>query len=129
RQTSANATMKEGAKVELLFYDWAHDPKDKVVLGQTIASEGVYEVKRLLNILAGHPSTARHISFQLAQRFVADNPPKTPVDRMAKTFMDTDGDLREVMTTLLTSPEFLLEDTWQKKMKSPLEVAASAVRA
>jgi uncharacterized protein (DUF1800 family) len=129
RQTPANAASREPAKVELLFYAWAHDPKDKVVLGQTIAADGYKEVFKLLDILASHPSTARHISRRLAQRFVADNPPAALVDRMAKTFRDTDGDLREVMTTMLTSPEFLSEDTWQKKIKSPLELVASAVRA
>jgi uncharacterized protein (DUF1800 family) len=129
RQTAANTATKQPAKVEWLYYDWAHDPKDKVVLGQTIASEGVYEVRRLLTILAEHPSTAHHISFRLAQRFVSDEPPQSLIDRMAKRFIDTDGDLREVMTTLLTSDEFLAEDTWYRKLKSPLELAAGAVRA
>jgi uncharacterized protein (DUF1800 family) len=129
KQTQASEGTRTPAKVELMFYPWAHDPNDKVVLGQTIKADGVYEVKRLLNILSSHPSTARHISFRLAQRFVSDNPPDALVDRMTQTFSDTDGDLREVMMTLLSSQEFLAETEWRQKVKSPLELAASAVRA
>jgi uncharacterized protein (DUF1800 family) len=129
RQTPVNPSTKEPAKVEVLFSSWAHDPKDKVVLGHTIAADGYNEVHKLLDILASHPSTARHISFRLAQRFVSDNPPQALVDRVTRTFIDTGGDLGEVTRTLLTSREFLSESTWHKKIKSPLEVVVSAVRA
>jgi uncharacterized protein (DUF1800 family) len=125
---NANTSQGEPAKVELLFYSWAHDPSDKVVLGETIPTGESEEVLKLLEILARHPSTSRHISKRLAQRFVADNPPPALVDRMAKTFRETDGDLREVMTTMLTSPEFFAEDVRQGKTKSPLELVTSAVR-
>lgn len=128
-QTQASAVARLDAKVAVEFVQWPHDPKDKVVLGHTIPGAGADEVYELLDILASHPSTARHISLQLAQRFVSDNPPQSLVDRMAKTFRDTDGDLREVMTTMLTSPEFLSEDTQQSKIKSPFELVSSAVRA
>jgi uncharacterized protein (DUF1800 family) len=83
----------------------------------------------VLDILARHPSTAKFVSKKLAQRFVADDPPQALVDRMAATFTKTDGDLRAVLATLFTSIEFLSEGAWQSKLKSPLEMVVSAVRA
>jgi len=65
----------------------------------------------------------------LAQRFVADDPPQQLVDRMAETFTKTDGDLRAVLQTMFSSTEFFSEGAWQAKMKSPLEMVVSAVRA
>jgi uncharacterized protein (DUF1800 family) len=80
-------------------------------------------------MLATHPSTARHISFKLAQRFVADEPPAGLVDRVAKVFLDTDGDLRAVTRAIITSPEFLSPDAHHAKVKTPFEFVASAMRA
>jgi uncharacterized protein (DUF1800 family) len=79
--------------------------------------------------VARHPSTGRFISRKLAQRFVADSPPASLVDRMAQTFRNTDGDLRAVMRTMLDSKEFWSEGAYESKVKSPLEFVASAVRA
>ena len=83
----------------------------------------------MIDILAHHPSTAKFISKELAQRFVADDPPQSLVDRMAQTFTKTDGDLRAVLQTMFTSPEFFSEGAWQAKVKSPFEMVVSAVRA
>ena len=74
-------------------------------------------------------STAKFISRKLAQRFVADDPPQSLVDRMAQTFTKTDGDLRAVLQTMFASPEFFSEGAWQAKVKSPFEMVVSAVRA
>src|SRR5207249_9345130 len=71
----------------------------------------------------------RFISKKLAQRFVADDPPQALVDRMAATFTRTDGDLGAVLQTMFNSTEFLSEGAWQTKLKSPLEMVVSAVRA
>jgi uncharacterized protein (DUF1800 family) len=107
-----------------------HDYGEKVVLGVTIpAGGGMEDGEKVLDIVAHHPSTARFISTKLAQRFVADDPPASLVDRMAQTFLKTDGDLREVMRTMLDSKEFWSEGAWRSKMKSPMEMVASAVRA
>jgi uncharacterized protein (DUF1800 family) len=115
---------------EFHFNPAMHDRKEKVVLGHTIlAGGGESDALQVLDILARHPSTARFISKKLAQRFVSDDPPASLVDRMAATFTKTDGDLRKVLETLLTSREFLSEASWQSKLKSPLEMVVSAVRA
>src|SRR5205085_9109823 len=85
--------------------------------------------ERVLDIVARHPATARFISRKLAMRFIADEPPSRVIERMAETFRKTDGDLREVMKTMLESKEFWSEGAWHSKMKSPLVMVASAVRA
>ena len=113
-----------------VFNPRVHDRATKVVLGHTIeAGGGEEDGERVLDILAAHPSTARFISTKLARRFVSDTPPAALVERMAATFRRTDGDLREVMRTLLTSPEFLSPDAYRAKVKTPFEFVVSAVRA
>ena len=88
---------------------------------------GEDEGERALDLLARHPSTAHHIAFKLAQRFVADEPPAALVDRAAKTFLDTKGDLREVTRLIVTSPEFFDATAYRAKVKTPLEFVVSAV--
>ena len=113
-----------------VFRTQVHDAGAKTVLGMTFeAGQGEDEGERLLDMLATHPSTARHISFKLAQRFVADEPPAGLVDRVAKVFLDTDGDLRAVTRAVITSPEFLSLDAHHAKVKTPFEFVASAMRA
>ena len=117
-------------KPEFVFADFMHDSGEKVVLGHAIpAGGGEQDGLQVIEILAKHPSTARFISKELAQRFVADDPPKVLVDRMTQTFTKTDGDLRAVLQTMFASPEFFSEGAWQSKVKSPLEMVVSAVRA
>ena len=107
-----------------------HDRGEKHVLGVTIpAGGGMEDGLKVLDILAKHPSTARFISKSLAIRFVSDNPPDELIDRMAATFTKTGGDLREVMRTMLSSDEFWAASNFRSKMKSPLEMVVSAVRA
>jgi uncharacterized protein (DUF1800 family) len=112
------------------FNEKQHDPGEKHVLGVTIpAHGGVDDGYKVLDILAHHPSTARFISKSLAVRFVSDNPPQALVDRMAATFTSTGGDLRDVMKTMLDSPEFWSQDAWRSKIKSPFEMVVSSLRA
>jgi uncharacterized protein (DUF1800 family) len=114
---------------EFQFNPAFHDRKEKIVLGQKIpAGGGEQDGVQVIDILARHPSTAKFISRKLAQRFVADVPPQSLVDRMAATFTATSGDLRAVVETMLTSREFLSEGAWQAKLKSPLEMVLSAAR-
>jgi uncharacterized protein (DUF1800 family) len=115
---------------EFTFNKRLHDEGEKTVLGVTIpAGGGMEDGEKVLDILARHPSTAHHISEELAQRFVADHPPESLVNRMAQTFLKTDGDLRAVMKTMLDSKEFWSAGAYRTKIKSPLELVASAIRA
>jgi uncharacterized protein (DUF1800 family) len=117
-------------KPEFVFAPFMHDTGEKTVLGHKLAAgRGEQDGLDVIDILAHHPSTAQFISRKLAQRFVADDPPATLVDKMAKTFLKTDGDLRAVMETMFTSREFFSEEAWQSKVKSPLEMVVSALRA
>ncbi|MGD0620292.1 MAG: DUF1800 domain-containing protein, partial [Bryobacteraceae bacterium] len=93
------------------------------------AGGGIDDGEKVLDIVAESPATAHHISLQLAQKFVADNPPKPLVDRMAKTFLRSHGDLREVMKTMLDSQEFWSQGAYHAKVKTPFEMVASAIRA
>jgi uncharacterized protein (DUF1800 family) len=124
-------TIQEPRRGGSFFYnDKLHDKGEKLVLGQVIpAGGGIEDGEKVLDILAHHPSTAHFISQELAERFVADNPPGALVDKMAKTFLATDGDIREVMKTMLTSKEFWSEGAYRAKVKSPFEMVASSVRA
>ncbi|HEV8397193.1 MAG TPA: DUF1800 domain-containing protein [Vicinamibacterales bacterium] len=113
-----------------LFRARAHDPGSKHALGQTIpAGGGEQDGERVIDILVHHPSTARFISTKLARHFVSDEPPPALVDRMAATFRSTDGDIRAVMTALVTSREFWSREAYRAKIKTPFEVVVSAVRA
>jgi uncharacterized protein (DUF1800 family) len=106
-----------------------HEPGPKFVLGHRIKPKGEGEGLELLHRLATSPKTAHFISMKLAERFVSDDPPPALVDRMAKTFLKKKGDIRQVMTVLLHSPEFWDDSTYRDKVKTPLEFLASAVRA
>jgi uncharacterized protein (DUF1800 family) len=112
-----------------VFLDAAHDHGDKVVLGHRIKSNGIKEGEEMIHMLATHPATAHFISYKLARRFVADEPPAALVDRAAATFRKTDGDIREVVRTIVTSPEFSAPAYRQVKVKTPFEFVVSAVRA
>jgi len=114
---------------EFAFHRKQHDEGAKVVLGHQIpAGGGMQDGETVLDILCANPATAHHISLELCQRFVSDDPPATLVDRIAGVFTQTGGDLRQVTEAILTSPEFLSPANYNNKIKSPLEFAVSAVR-
>jgi uncharacterized protein (DUF1800 family) len=103
-----------------------HDQGAKRVLGQQVASAGIAEVRLILDRLSRNPATARHVSAQIAQYFVGDDPPPALVDRMAQRWLATDGDIAAVLKTLLTSPEY--DASLGKHFKDPWEYVVSATR-
>jgi uncharacterized protein (DUF1800 family) len=112
------------------FTPMMHDRGEKVVLGRTIrAGGGIEDGERVLDIAAAHPSTARHIATKLARRFVSDDPPEALVARAAARFTETNGNLREVVRAVVTSPEFFAAGHRGVKTKTPLEFVVSAARA
>jgi len=112
------------------FNDKMHDKGEKIVLGHVIAAGGgIEDGEQVLDILARNPSTAHFISKELAQRFVADDPPEALVHKMAQTFLATNGSIREVMKTMLNSKEFWSEGAYRAKVKTPFEMVASSARA
>jgi uncharacterized protein (DUF1800 family) len=107
-----------------------HDRGEKHVLGHTIKSGGgENDGEQVLDILASHPSTARFIATKLVRRFVSDQPPQSLIDRAAQRFVATKGDLREVVRTIVESPEFFAPEAQRAKVKTPLEFVVSALRA
>jgi uncharacterized protein (DUF1800 family) len=112
-----------------------HEPGVKQWLGHTIGTptnvsspESSREGIEALTLLAADPHTAHFISWKLAQRFVADDPPPALVDRMAATYLATDGDIKAILLTLVQSPEFNSKKYFRNKVKTPMEFLASAFR-
>ena len=115
---------------DFLFAINRHDIKEKKVLGKTYPANGGYsEGVDLLNMLAHHTSTAKFISKKLAVYFVSDNPPQSLINKMTKTFLDRDGDIKAVLITMVTAPEFWSIGAVRQKTKSPFELVVSATRA
>lgn len=104
-----------------------HEPGDQVLLGRTYADTGVEQGEKALRDIARHPATALHIARKLVQHFVSDTtPPQALIDRLAKVFRDTDGDLAEVSRALISH-----DDAWKgdmMKMRSPYEYMTAVAR-
>jgi len=111
------------------FDERIHDPDPKILLGKKIHGGGMKDGEQVIDLLTKHPSTAKFISTKLARRFVSDNPPPALVTRMAETFKKSDGDIREVLRTMVYSPEFWSRSAYRAKIKTPFEFVASTVRA
>ncbi len=108
----------------------AHDGGEKRVLGSVIrAGGGEQDGFRVIELLVRHPSTARFIATKLVRRFVSDDPPPSLVERVARSFQETGGEIRPMLRIIFTSREFFSDEALRAKVKKPLEVVASAVRA
>jgi uncharacterized protein (DUF1800 family) len=113
-----------------IFRPQVHDAGDKIVLGHKLAAgRGEDDAEDVLDILARSPATAHFISFKLARRFVSDSPSKALVDHAAQVYLKTDGDIREVLRAIITSPEFFSQQAFHSKVKTPFEVVVSAMRS
>ncbi len=119
-----------GEGAAFVFRAQLHDAAAKTVLGIRFApGGGIEEGERMIHVLAHHPATAHRIAYKLCQRLVADEPPPALVDRVAKKFLATDGDLRQTVRAVIASPEFWDPASYRAKVKSPFEYTISAVRA
>jgi uncharacterized protein (DUF1800 family) len=116
-------------KPAFYFDERIHDPDPKRVLGKNIKGGGIKDGEQVLDLLVKNQNTARHISLQLAEHFVSDDPPPALVARMAKTFAKSKGDIRAVMITMIYSPEFWSRAAFRAKVKTPFELVASATRS
>jgi uncharacterized protein (DUF1800 family) len=114
---------------DFMFAPMRHEPGTKKVLGTKIKENGEMEGRELLHMLAMRPATAQFLSRKLAIRFVSDDPPQALVDRIAKTYLASGGDIPSVLRTLFHSPEFWAASDYRAKVKTPLEFVVSAVRA
>ncbi len=111
------------------FEEKLHDPDPKVVLGKKIHSDGMKDGEQVIDLLSKNPHTAKFISKKLARRFVSDNPSPSLVDRMSKSFLKSNGDVREVMRTMIYSPEFWTREAYRAKVKTPFELVVTSARA
>src|SRR5262245_11654779 len=112
---------------EFVFIKRLHEPGPQTVVGRTYEDSGVEQGRAVLHDLARHEATARHVAEKLARHFVADEPPAALVERMARRFLDSDGDLKEVAKALVTAPEAWNAE--QAKIKRPGEWRAAMLRA
>lgn len=112
-----------------MFYGKRHDFSDKTFLGREIEGRGIGEGDQALDILARSPATANHLSYKLAQYFVADNPPPALVKRLAARYLLSGGNIRDVLETMFISAEFWDQRNYGNKFKTPYEYVISAVRA
>lgn len=121
-----NGFVREG---DFLFAANRHDEGEKIILGKKFSEGGGYkEGIELLKMLANHNSTAKFICKKLTVRFVSDNPPQSLIDKLSKTFLATNGNIKSVLLTMVSSPEFWSKEALREKIKSPFELAISSVR-
>ncbi len=121
---------RNGGRGEWAFNAKSHDNGEKTVLGVTIpANGGAADGEKVLDLLASHPATMKYVSTKLCKRFVADEPPASLVNKCVATWQRTDGNIREIVRTIVTSPEFYGRAAYRQKIKSPFEYAVSSVRA
>jgi len=103
-----------------------HDFSDKQFLGHTIHGSGYAEIEQAVTLITRQPACARFISRQLAEYFVADQPPQALVDAMAQTFQRSDGDIAAVLRTLFEAPAVLAGTA--QKFKDPMRFLVSAMQ-
>jgi len=134
---AAAQAMMNGPRADVLrenagrffFNPRVHDDGEKTVLGHKIpAGGGIKDGLTVLDILAHQPATAKFIATKLVRHFVSDNPPPALVDRVAATFLKSNGDIRETLRAIFLSPEFNSPEAYRAKVKRPFELAISAVR-
>jgi uncharacterized protein (DUF1800 family) len=113
--------------IEFVFVDLLHEPGTKTVLGQRYQDSGIQEGERVIRALCRHPSTAQFVATKLVTHFVSDEPPAAAIERVARVFRSTDGDLKAVARALVDEPEAWREDT--RKFRTPQDWLVAVQRA
>jgi len=112
---------------EFAFLGRAHEPGPQTMIGNVYREGGVEQGRAVLADLARHPATAKHVAAKLARHFIADYPSAMLVDRLTQRFLDTDGDLKEVVAALVAAPESWMPE--QAKIKRPNDWIVAVLRA
>ena len=121
-------TLRDNWEGRFFFDHDIHDDGEKMVLGQHLAAgRGIEDGLQVLDILATHPSTAYFISYKLCRRFVSDFPPEDLVNAVTQVFIDTGGDIRNLLRYIFTSEAFMASA--RQKFRRPLEAVAAMMRA
>ena len=120
------AIANEMAQRHGLFRARSHDDGEKMC-AYTARQAAERDLDRVVEIVCDHPSTARHIATKLAQKLVSEQPPVTLVDRVAKVFTETGGDIKAMLREVLHSGEF--KASRGLKFKRPFHFIASCLRA
>ena len=129
RQSRQGRMQNVAGQYGFMFYGRRHDFTDKTFLGREIKGGGLGEGEQALDILAGSPATASHLSYKLAQYFVTDDPPPSLVKRMSARYLASDGNIRQVLEVIFSSAEFWDRRNYGNKFKTPYEYVISAARA
>jgi uncharacterized protein (DUF1800 family) len=122
-------TMGDASRITYVFNERRHDFSTKNFLGKSVPGSGEREIEYALDVLAAAPQTAHHVSYKLVQYFIADDPPPAAVTACAQTFERTNGDIKAVLRTLFSRPEFWDPQYDNAKFKSPQRYLISALRA
>lgn len=123
------AGVPEGTESGTFYFNenW-HDKEAKMVLGQKIEEGGIKDGLKVMDILVKHPATAKFIARKLAVKFVNDNPSEALVGRVAAAFNKSNGDIKTTLMALFTDKEFFAPENYRAKIKTPFELAVSAIR-
>ena len=113
---------------EFYFNERWHESGTKTVLGQKVSEGGMKDGLKVIDILVAHPSTAKFIAKKLAVKFVSDNPSEGLVNRVAKAFQDSKGDIKTTLKAIFSDKEFYAPENYRAKIKTPFELAVSAIR-
>ncbi len=116
-----------GAPGSFLFAERLHEPGTRTILGKTYAQDGAAQASAVLDMLAAHPATAKHIATKLVRHFVADDPPPAAVARVEAAFVQSGGDLPTVYRALIAAPEAWVQPA--RKFKTPWDWSVSTLRA
>lgn len=128
RQIRALGVPEDTKSGTFFFNERAHDKGEKIILGQKINDGGIKDGMRAIDILVNHPSTAKFIARKLAVKFVSDTPSNALIERVAKAFHDSKGDIKTTLRALFDDKEFYAPENYRAKIKTPLEVVASTLR-